>query len=51
MLFEKGTLSNNKTEYWFELRGNILIYYERKLEDNAKGIIFTEGCQVEDYHM
>ncbi|KAK7087514.1 sesquipedalian-1-like [Littorina saxatilis] len=47
MLLKRGELNKGFQRRWFVLRGNLLFYYEKKVDKEPSGVIILEGCTIE----
>jgi len=48
IMFKKGKKSKSWTKRYFELRDHFLFYYEKKEDKKPKGILFLDGCFIEE---
>ncbi|EDO39872.1 predicted protein, partial [Nematostella vectensis] len=46
-LNKKGELNRGYQRRWFVLKGNLLYYFERRLDKDPIGVIILENCNVE----
>ena len=46
-LNKRGELNRSFQRRWFVLKGNLLFYFDRKIDADPVGVIVLEGCSVE----
>ncbi|KAL4224037.1 hypothetical protein ACF0H5_017494 [Mactra antiquata] len=46
-LKKRGDLNRGYQKRWFILKGNLLFYYEKRMDKDPIGMIVLEGCRVE----
>lgn len=46
-LLKKGELNKGFQKRWFVLKGNLLFYYERRMDKEPIGMVVLEGCTIE----
>ncbi|XP_050534451.1 sesquipedalian-1-like [Daktulosphaira vitifoliae] len=46
-LCKRGELNKGYQKRWFVLKGNLLFYFDRKVDKEPVGVIILEGCTIE----
>ncbi|XP_033747260.1 sesquipedalian-1-like [Pecten maximus] len=46
-LLKKGEVNKGFQKRWFVLKGNLLFYYERRMDKEPIGVVVLEGCTIE----
>jgi len=46
-LNKRGEVNKSFRKRWFVLKGNLLYYFEKKIDKEPVGVIIVEGCTVE----
>ena len=45
-LNKRGEVNKSFRKRWFVLKGNLLYYFEKKIDKEPVGVIIVEGCTV-----